>query len=180
MFQLRPREEALSTYVTHSGNMIGMFRGRKDPRQDLDIRLKILRPGNDQVPIQPLHSFWVVDFLLKSLNFREEVLTILNHFIDMCVSPNPFRNPNERIRFVPRSLSRFDQLLNRRNGELKGLDYDIIILELFVKNEKRAPGVGMMFENLLRTLRDYLQDGAKLMDVLIAAEPRVIGRLRYM
>lgn len=180
MFQLRPREEALTSYITNSGTIIGVFKGRKEPRQDLDIRIKILRPGIEQIPIQPLHSFWVVDLLLKSLNFKEDILRILDHFIDMCVSPTPFAYPDQRVGFVPSSLVTFESLLNRNNGELRGLDYDIIILELFVKNEKRTPGVGMMFENLLRTLKDYFQDRTNLMDVLIAAEPRVIGRLRYM
>src|SRR5699024_4422539 len=100
LHQLRPKAEAIHTFTTSDGIKIGMFQGSRGVRPDLDFVVKILRPGIDERLFPPLHSFWVVDLMMKIIEYRQEVKEILEFYIDFYKNVMPFNSKEERANFT--------------------------------------------------------------------------------
>lgn len=160
LHQLRPKETAFKSYVMRDGTIIGLFQGERGARPDLDFVIKILVPGEDKRAVAPTHTFWVVDLLLKIPQYREEVREIIQFYIDFYDRTEPFNSIDERNNYrlvtVEEITSRFARI---EQSYTLSLDYVATIIELFCKNEKLTPGA-YMFNNLLLTIRDYI-DGQK-------------------
>jgi len=82
LHQLRPWKEAIHTFKTSEGILIAVFQGSRGLHPDIDFVVKILKPGEEERPFPPLHSFWVVDLMMKTVEYREEVIEILEYFLN--------------------------------------------------------------------------------------------------
>lgn len=56
-----------------------MFQGDRGTHKDLDFKIKILRIGTTVRLETPLHTYWIVDLLIKAQNYPNEVFKILNY-----------------------------------------------------------------------------------------------------
>ena len=142
MWQYRsPKGPAIHTFVASDGTAIGMFQGKKGARPDLDFRVKILQPKVDAKPFLLPHDEWVVDLLLKSQHYKEEVIQILDYYLDFYDVCSPFASLDERQHYKPISLEviekRFVKVLVPGTMSIGGI---AIILELFCFCEKQTPG----------------------------------------
>ena len=169
--QLRPRATAFKTYVTKDGTLIGLFQGNRGTRPDIDFVIKILVPGQDKVLRPPTHTFWVVDLLLKIPQYRSEVRSIVQYYINFYENAIPFVSVDERNNYP---LETVEEITTRyahiEQDYTLSLDYVAIMIELFCKNEKINPGA-YMFRNLLLTLRDYIDGNKHYTEVLQSAMP---------
>ena len=81
MRMVRGNEEAIHTFATQDGTLIGMFQGNRGENPELDFRVKYLNPGEDAKPVLLPHVDWIVDVLLKAQHFSEEMKAILDYFL---------------------------------------------------------------------------------------------------
>jgi len=169
--QLRPRSEAFKTYVTKDGTLIGLFQGSRGTRPDIDFVIKILVPGIEKVLRPPTHTFWVVDLLLKIPQYRNEVRSIVQYYIDYYERTTPFTSVDERNNYQLETVEEITTTYAHIEQQYTlSLDYVAIMIELFCKNEKINPGA-YMFKNLLLTLRGYIDGNKHYTEVLQSAMP---------
>jgi len=76
-------------FTTPEGVLIGIFQGSRGTHPDLDFVVKILKPGKNEKLFPPLHSFWVVDLMMKITDYKEEVVKILEYYIDFYENVQP-------------------------------------------------------------------------------------------
>lgn len=168
--QLSPRLNAFKTYVSRDGIVIGLFQGERGVRPDLDFKIKILVPGADKRPNTLPHSFWVVDLLLKIPQYRDEVRSIIQYYIDYYASTTPFSSVEERNSYQLETVlditTRFSHI---EQSYTPTLDNVATMIELFCKNEKQY-SEAYMFRNLLLTIRDYIDGRKHYIEVLEAAK----------
>src|SRR3989344_5510911 len=164
-------KEAFKTYKTKDGTLIGLFQGNRGVRPDIDFVIKVLVPGVEKVLTPPTHTFWVVDLLLKIPQYRDDVRSIVQYYIDFYELTTPFTSVEERNNYqletVEEITTRFAHI---EQPYTLSLDYVAIVIELFCKNEKINPGA-YMFRNLLLTLRDYIDGNKHYTEVLQSAMP---------
>jgi hypothetical protein len=169
--QLNPKKDAINIYTTQEGLKVAMFQGSRGQFPDIDYVVKILKPGVDERPIPPPHSFWVVDLMMKIIDHRKEVIEILEYYIKYYNTVNPFTTAIERISY---NLETVDYITKKYSAinqpHTLSINYVAIIIELFCKNEKRNAGA-YMFGNLLETLLKYAKNEVDYMTVIIASQP---------
>lgn len=64
-------------------------------RPDLDFRVKILQPKLDARPFLLPHDEWVVDLLLKGQHHKEEIVQLLDYYLDFYDICSPFASLEE-------------------------------------------------------------------------------------
>lgn len=170
MHQLRPSQSAISTFCMSDGTLIAMFQGNRGTRPDLDFRIKILKPGSNSRPRQPLHLYWVVDLMIKAQLFPKQVLEIVKYYIDFYDNCSPFRSVEERAAYKPVTVD----FIRKNYSEVKcentlPIDYTAYVLELFSLCEKQNTGA-KMFRGLLTAFYDYLNHKIDYMSLLSAIE----------
>jgi len=172
LLQLKPKATALKTFKIKGGIVIGMFQGKKGQRPDLDFVIKILRPGLKERAEAPIHSYWVVDLILKIEFFNKEIRDILTYYLDFYNTVSPFDTIEDRnsyqLKTVKEITDKYGYIDSKIN--LTPLEYVCTILELFSICEKRNEGA-YMFKNLLQMLIDYADNKVDYMHVLKAAQP---------
>lgn len=171
LHQLRPKGEAIHTYKTSEGILIGMFQGSRGLHPDIDFIVKILKPGETERPFPPLHSFWVVDLMMKTIDYRQEVIELLEYYIDFYNNVIPFQSQKERSNFnfkTVKSVTHKYAYINQKHT--LSLDYVCMIIELFCINEKRNEGAYMFFE-LLNILLKYAKNEVDYITVIQASQP---------
>jgi len=155
LWKLKPAERAINTYKTIDGIVIGMFQGSRGQYRDIDFIVKILKPGENEIPFPPKHSLWVVDLMLKIEHYNEEVYEIIKFYIEFYKNLEPFETAESRIGY---ELKTVETITNKfKHIEQKhtlSLEYVATIIELFCINEKRNQGA-YMFKNLLQKLLEY-------------------------
>jgi hypothetical protein len=170
--QLRPKENALSTFITSDGIVIGIFQGSRGSNPDLDIRVKILLPGENNQPIQPIHTLWVVDLMLKvKQGFREDVSNFIQSFIEFYNATPAWRSKEERINYkflLAGKLIEEHQRID--DSETLSIEYVAKIIELFCRTEKLTPNA-FWFNSLLIKIRDFALGKSNYIDVLMSAQP---------
>ena len=171
LHQLRPKKTAFKTFVLSNGLVVGVFQGKKGAHPELDFVVKILRKGPSEKAESPIHTYWVVDLMLKSHSHPNEIREILDYFInfyDRCV---PFETVEERNSYEPQTvnyiMSRYGHVDTRHTLPM---DYIALIIELFCLCEKRNEGA-YMFRNILLLLKDYIDGNADYMCVIKASMP---------
>ncbi len=142
MWQYRsPKGPAIQTFVASDGTVIGMFQGNRGDKPELDFRVKILQPKPDAKPFLLPHDEWVVDLLLKAQHYKDEVVSLLNYYLDFYDNCTPFPTPESRNTYTPKTLSeveeRFAKIAVPGTISIGGM---AIILELFCLCEKQNPG----------------------------------------
>lgn len=171
LHQLRPKKEAIHTFITKEGILIGVFQGSRGLHPLLDFVVRILKPGKNERPFPPLHSFWVVDLMMKTIDYRNEVIEILEYYIKFYEDSKPFQNQQERADFKFNTVKFITQKYSHINQEhTLSLDYVCMIIELFCINEKRNEGA-YMFYNLLSTLLKYAKNEVDYISVIQASQP---------
>lgn len=171
LHQLKPKKEAIHTFKTSEGILIGVFQGSRGLHPDIDFVVKILKPGEEERPFPPLHSFWVVDLMMKTVEYRKEVIEILEYYIDFYKNLSPFQSVEERARFNFTTVEHITEEYKHINQEhTLSLDYVCMIIELFCINEKRNEGA-YMFHDLLKTLLNYAKNEVDYITVIQAAQP---------
>ncbi len=171
LWQLRPKRKAINTYTSDERLLIAMFQGSRGKYPDIDFVVKILRPGKNEKLIPPPHSFWVVDLMMKIVDYREQVIEILEYYSDYYNKLQPFNTPQEREHYQLETVDYITQNYSRINQpHTLSINYVAIIIELFCKNEKRNTGA-YMFRDLLQTLLKYAKNEVDYMTVIIASQP---------
>lgn len=164
--QLRPKINAIKTYILSDGIILAMFQGKRGERPDLDFKIKILRPGKLQKPEPPPHVYWVVDLLLKIEKYKKEVRDIVDYYIKFYDNCKPFDTVEERNKYelvtVKYIVGKFKFI---EQANTLSLDYVASILELFSLCEKRNTGA-YMFRGILTTFLDYIDGKADYMHLL--------------
>lgn len=169
--QLRPKGEAIHTFKTDEGVLIGVFQGSRGQFPDLDFVVKILKPGINEKPFPPLHSFWVVDLMMKTIEFRDEVIEIISFYLDFYKNVKPFDSKEERLNFKFKTVKKITSQYKHINQNYTlSLSYVCMIIELFCINEKRNEGA-YMFKELLETLLKYAKNKVDYITVIQAAQP---------
>lgn len=171
LHQLKPKKEAIHTFKTSDGIIIGVFQGSRGLHPDIDFVVKILKKGENERPFPPLHSFWVVDLMMKTIDYRKEVIEILEFYIDFYHKVNPFQSIEERAHFnfnTVNSITKQYAHINQKHT--LSLEYVCMIIELFCINEKRNEGA-YMFYNLLNTLLKYAKNETDYITVIQASQP---------
>lgn len=171
LWQLRPKRKAINVYTTEEGIKIGMFQGSRGQYPNIDFVVKILKQGINERLIPPPHSFWVVDLMMKTIEHKEQVIDILEYYLDYYNQLTPFSTPEERseynletVELITNSYSSINQ------SHTLSINYVAIIIELFCKNEKRNNGA-YMFRDLLLTLLRYARNEVDYMTVILASQP---------
>lgn len=95
LWQRSPRQSAIRTFVASDGTVIGIFQGVRGARPDLDFRVKILQPKLDARPFLLPHDEWVVDLLLKGQYHKEEIVQLLDYYLDFYDICSPFASLEE-------------------------------------------------------------------------------------
>lgn len=171
LIQLRPKREAIHTYKTSEGILIGIFQGSRGLHPEIDFVVKILKPGDSERLFAPLHSFWVVDLMMKTIEFRTEVIDILKYYIDFYQKVTPFQSVEERANFKFSTVEYITKKYAHINQEhTLSLDYVCMIVELFCINEKRNEGA-YMFYNLLDTMLKYAKREVDYISVIQSSQP---------
>lgn len=141
MWQYRdPKGPAIHTFIASDGTAIGMFQGKRGARPDLDFRVKILQPNTDAKPFLLPHDEWVVDILLKGQLHKDEVVQLLDYYLDFYESCTPFSSLEDRASYSPSTLQEVEQRFRHVNvpGTMS-IGGIAIILELFCLCEKQTP-----------------------------------------
>lgn len=140
LWQRSPKQPAIRTFVASDGTVIGIFQGDRGARPDLDFRVKILQPKVDARPFLLPHDEWVVDLLLKGQHHKEEIVQLLDYFLEFYDTCSPFASLEERAQYTPKTLHEVE----RRFGNIRvpgtmSIGGIAIILELFCICEKQTP-----------------------------------------
>ena len=142
MWQKRgPKGPAIHTFTAADGTAIGMFQGKRGDNPELDFRVKILQPKVDARPFLLPHDEWVVDLLLKGQHYKDEVIQLLDYYLDFYDQCSPFSSKEDRANYSPITLQdveeRFKEVIVPGTMSIGGI---AIILELFCICEKQNPG----------------------------------------
>lgn len=171
LYQLRPAKKAFNTFVLSNGIVVGLFQGNRGTHPDLDFVVKILRKGHDEKPEPPIHTYWVVDLMIKFHHYPQEVKAILDYYINFYDTCKPFETVQERNSYVPKTPS----VIMRTYGNLDvfhtlPMDYIAMVVELFSLCEKRNEDA-YMFRDILHILKAYVDGNADYMKVIKASMP---------
>jgi len=171
LWQLKPAAEAINTYKTKDGIVIGMFQGSRGEYPKIDFIVKILKPGENERPFPPLHSLWVVDLMLKINDFKKEVNEIIKFYISFYNALEPFKDAKSRVDYKLQTVETITKKYNHiEQAHTLSLEYVTTIIELFCINEKRTTGA-YMFKDLLQKLLDYTENKCDYIDLLRASAP---------
>lgn len=167
----RKKKFAYKTYKTVDGIIIGLFQGKRGQYPQLDFIIKILQPGEDNIPFPPKHNLWVVDLLMKINDYKKEVKQIVEYYIEFYNKIKPFSTVEEREKYdlqtVEYITKQYDKI-NQKNT--LSIEYVAIIMELFCINEKRNDGA-YMFKDLLHTIKNYTEDRCDYISLIRATSP---------
>lgn len=171
LYQLRPAKKAIRTFVLSNGIIVGMFQGNRGAHPDLDFVVKILRTGENEKTEPPIHTYWVVDLMIKSHHFPKQVKEILDYYINFYDNCKPFETVEERDSYIPKTQT----FIMNTYGNLDifktlPMDYIALVIELFSLCEKRNEGA-YMFRNILHLLKNYVDGTADYMKVIKASMP---------
>lgn len=171
LHQLSPKKTAFKTFVLSNGLIVGTFQGKKGDHPELDFVVKILRKGSNEKAEPPIHTYWVVDLMLKSHSHPDEIREILDYYIDFYDNCAPFETVEERNSYTPQTVD----YIMRKYGHIDArhtlpMDYIALVIELFCLCEKRNNGA-YMFRNILHILKDYIDGNADYMNVIKASMP---------
>ena len=142
MWQYRsPKGPAIHTFVSSDGTAIGMFQGNRGANPELDFRVKILQPREDAKPFLLPHDEWVVDVLLKAQHYKNDIIQILDYYLDFYDNCTPFASVEDRDNYTPTT----QQTIEERYADISvpgtiSIGGLAIILELFCLCEKQNPG----------------------------------------
>lgn len=156
MLQLRPYAEAIHTFKTEEGTIIGIFQGNRGDKPELDFRVKYLNNEPKAKPVQLPHVDWVVDLLIKAQKYPDEVKELLDYFISFYDVCKPFSSIEDRAAYTPKSLdlieNKYSYVQVPGTFSMGGI---AIILELFCICEKQTAGAHQ-FKLQLQMTRDYM------------------------
>lgn len=171
LWQLKPKQKAIHTYKISNGIILGMFQGNRGSYPELDFKIKILREGTAEVPEAPVHTYWVVDLIIKAQQYPCEINEILKFYIDFYNNCNPFNTVSDRTLYRPTTVA---YMMNRYKNvsvpKTLPIDYIAFVIELFCICEKRNSGA-YMFGNLLKTIQSYINGNLDYMHVIKASMP---------
>lgn len=119
-----------------------------------------------------IHTYWVVDPMIKSHRYPQEVKAILDHYINFYDRWTPFETVEERNSCIPQALS--SSMMNAYGNldifRTLPIDYIAPVIELFSLCEKRNENA-YMFRNILHLPKDYVDGTADCMKAIKASMP---------
>lgn len=166
LHQLKPKAEAIHTYVLSDGTIIAMFQGKRGSHPDLDFIIRLLREGEDERPTTPPHVYWIVNLIIKSQRYPEKVKEIVEYYLDFYDKCVPFNSIQERAQYEPLTVEEItskyaDVVVNKTLP----IDYIALVIELFCVCEKRNEGA-YMFKDLLNKVKAYIDGDLDYMHLL--------------
>ena len=171
LYKIRPKERAIQTFCLSNGTLVGIFQGKRGSHPDLDFVVRILLGGQEEKMEPPIHTYWVVDLMIKSHYYKNEVRDILDYYIDFYNKCTPFSSQKEREVYKPQTVSHIMGKYGTLDvSKTLPVDYIALIIELFCLNEKRNKDA-YMFKNLLLILKDYVDGKSNYMAVIKASMP---------
>lgn len=171
LYRIRPKERAIQTFCLSNGTLVGVFQGNRGSHPKLDFVVKILLDGKEEKMEPPIHTYWVVDMMIKSHKFSREIKEILDYYIRFYEKCVPFSSVKERNSYVPKTVAYIMKKYRMvKYCKTLPMDYIALIIELFCLCEKRNNDA-YMFRNLLFTLKDYVDGKANYMTVIKASMP---------
>jgi hypothetical protein len=169
--QLRPKRDAIHTYVTEDNIVVAMFQGSRGAHPDLDFVVKVLKPGNEERPFAPKHHYWVVDLMLKIESYKDEVREIVQFYVDFYSYVKPFDTVDERANYRLETVQPILKKYKHIDQEnTLSLEYVAIVVELFCICEKRNEGA-YMFRDILDNLLGYINGEIDYLSLLMATNP---------
>lgn len=165
---IRGHKKALWVHTCSGGEIIGFFQGERGLFPDIDFQIKVLLEGEDKKIFTPAHWDWVVDLLIKSHSFPNDISAILEYYIDfydkVCV---PFNSPAERDTHILKTTdfikSKYEHIRVERTLSIEAL---ATLLELFCYCEKRNQPIAHQFRDALGRMRAYCLGETEMVDVL--------------
>ena len=161
-----PKEPAIKTYILGDELIIAIFNGSKEPHPELDLRIKILLPGEQSRPFLLPHESWAMDLIIKAQHHCDEVVAFLDYFIDFYDKCIPFSKPEERnsyeLKTVPYVHEHFGNVIVPGSLPIEGI---AVIIEYLCINEKRAEGAHQ-YRLLLEWIKEAAQGQRSFMRVL--------------
>lgn len=171
LHQLSPKKTAFRTQILSNGIIVALFQGSRGAHKDLDFVVKVLRPGKDERPEPPIHTYWVVDLMIKSHKYPKEIKEILDFFIDFYEKCEPFETVEERDSYSPKTVKLiYDKYKYIDIFKTLPMDYIAFVIEYFSLCEKRNEGA-YMFKNILLALKKYIDGELDYMHVIKASMP---------
>lgn len=171
LYQLKPAKKAFRTIILSNGMIVGLFQGKRGSNPELDFVVKILKKGSTEKPEPPIHTYWVVDLMIKSHHYPQEIQRILDYYIDFYDRCHPFKSLSERNNYTPHTPSSIvEKYGNLDVFHTLPMDYIALMLELFSLCEKQNNGA-YMFRDLLHLLKNYISGVADYMKVIKASMP---------
>ncbi len=162
----RPKTSAIQTYTIGDELVIGIFQGGKEPHPELDIKIKILLPGEQAKPFLLPHESWAMDLIIKAQIYREDIISLLDYYIDFYANCTPFASPDDRSIYKMRTETyvreHFSHIIIPGSLPIPGI---AVILEYLSLNEKRAEGAHQ-FHLLLEWVKDAAKGQRSFMSVL--------------
>lgn len=153
----RPKTPAIQTYTFGDDLVIGIFQGRLQPHPELDMRIKTLLPGEQATPFLLPHESWEMDLIIKAQHYCDDVVAMLNYFIDFYDTCEPFSDPDDRKDYqmvtVPYVEEHYGHINVPGSLPIAGI---AVIIEYLCLNEKRAEGA-----HQFRLLLEWIKDGAR-------------------
>ena len=148
-----------------------MFQGKRGENPELDFKVRVLFDGEEKSPLLPPHSYWVVDLMLKCVEYNKEVKEIAEYYLNFYNTCTPFKTKGQRNNYQLQTLKYIKEKYKHIDHQnTLSLDYVAIIIELFCLNEKQTSGA-FMFKNLLQKLSAYAGGAANYVDLLEATKP---------
>lgn len=163
--------QAIHTYTLSNGILVAMFPGSRGSHPKLDFVVKILRPGINEKPEPPIHTYWVVDLMIKANHFPNEVNQLLNYYIDFYDRCLPFESVNNRQNYQMQTITYINSYFSNIIVEKTlPIDYIAYMIELFCLCEKRNEGA-YMFRSILIALKEYINGHLDYMQIIKASMP---------
>lgn len=156
LLQLRPVIPAIHTFTFGDDLVIGVFQGKNEPHPEIDIKIRVLLPGEHSRPFLLPHESWALDLIIKAQHFRDEIVSFLDDYIEFYDNCHPFNSQEERDAYelvtIPRIKERYANVNIPGSMPIEGI---AVILEYLCLNEKRDENA-----HQFRLLLNWIKEGA--------------------
>lgn len=151
-----PKSPAIRTFTFGEDLVIGVFQGSNEPYPEIDIKIRVLLPGELAKPFLIPHESWALDLIIKAQHYQKEVVSFLDDYIKFYDNCQPFSRPEERNTYelvtVQKVIEKYAEICIPGSLPIEGI---AVILEYLCLNEKRDENA-----HQFRLLLNWIKEGA--------------------